>query len=98
MDMVGHDGIEKNIQTITGRDFFHAFLNPSPPVFEGFAGERVLPAEPRASDGALHAVIDPDFMGIKEIASILSSHEQNPPSVQSLEDDGRTSIVRDATS
>jgi hypothetical protein len=55
-------------------------------MFEGLARERVLTAEPRASHGALYAVIDPDFMGIKKIASILSSHERIPPNVLSLEE------------
>jgi hypothetical protein len=87
VDVVGHDGVGQNIQTITGRDFFHALLYPSTTVFEGLASERVLSTQPSTSHGALHAVINPNFMGIKKIASILSSHERIPPNVRSLEDD-----------
>jgi hypothetical protein len=85
MDVIGHDGKGQDIESVACRDPFEALLQPCASVFIGLARDRVLAAQPSAPDCALDAVIDSNFVGIKEIASILPSHREIPPKGRRLE-------------
>ncbi len=56
----------------------HAVLNPPPPVFEIFAGDRIFAAQERAPDTAAHTVIDADFGGVEKEAAANAGHGNSP--------------------
>ena len=59
-------------------EFLQAILDPSPPMFEGFARHGVGATEPSPTNGPLHGMKTANFIRIKDIATILPSHGQSP--------------------
>ena len=76
--MVNHHGERQTIDPKACREFLQSVLDPSPPMLEGFARNRVGATEPSPTHGSLDGMITANFVGIKDIATILPSHGQSP--------------------
>ena len=53
-------------------------LDPSPPMFEGFARNRIGATKPSPTYGPLHRMEATNFIRIKDIATILPSRGRRP--------------------
>jgi hypothetical protein len=50
-------------------------FEPALAVFEGFARDLIDSEQACLPDTAVHEVIDPDFGGIEDLATVLTRHE-----------------------
>jgi len=78
VNVIDHHREGKAIDSEAGRKFLQSILDPSPAMFERFSGDGIHSTKPRAANGSLNGMKSPNLIGIENIATILSSHD-NPP-------------------
>jgi len=76
--IVNHHGEGQTIDPKARCEFLQSILDPSPPIFKGFARNRFGATEPSPTDRSLDGMITANFVGIEDIATILRSHGQSP--------------------
>ena len=76
--MVGHHGEADDVHGKGLGQFFQPIPNPSFPIVVTLATDRILAAEPRSTDTAIHAMIDPHFPIRHDLSTRIRRHSFAP--------------------
>ena len=71
---------------------FQPIPNPSPPVLEGSAGQRIFAAEPNSENSSLHSMADLSLVPIGRFAAWLKCHDASARDRETRSDRGRDRV------